>query len=280
MDIELLKTFLEVHRTRHFGHAGDRLFITQSAVSARIRLLEETLGAQVFTRKRNDLQLTPAGNRLLKHAESIVNTWQRARQDTGLEEAYVTSLAVGALFDLWHILLQEWLQRLHTEMTGVALQAEAHPTDALVRRLLDGVLDLAFVFEPPQLPELDAKEIAAINLVMVSTERDRSVEEATAKDYVMVDWGISFALTHARHFPDIPAPATRIGLGNLALTFLLSCDGSAYLPERMIADQLQAGRLHLVVGAPIIDRFAYAIYRSDSDRVELVREALTHMPKG
>lgn len=280
MDIELLKTFLEVHRTRHFGRAADRLFITQSAVSARIHLLEETLGAQVFTRKRNDIQLTPAGNRLLKHADSIVNAWQRARQDTGLEEAYVASLAIGALFDLWQILLQEWLHRLHRELSGVALQAEAHPTDSLVRRLLDGVLDLAFVFEPPQLPELVAKEVAAVNLVMVSTQKDPSVEEATTRDYVLVDWGTSFALSHSRYFPEMPSPATRIGQGSLALAFLLSCGGSGYLPERMIAEHLEAGRLHRVKDAPPIERCAHAIYRPDTDRVELIREALARVPEG
>jgi DNA-binding transcriptional LysR family regulator len=66
MDIDLLKTFLEVYRTRHFGRTAENLYLTQSAVSARIRLLEETLGVPLFTRTRNDIQLTPAGTRLLK----------------------------------------------------------------------------------------------------------------------------------------------------------------------------------------------------------------------
>ena len=45
MDIDLLRTFVEVSSTRHFGKAAQNLFVTQSAVSARIRLLERTLGA-------------------------------------------------------------------------------------------------------------------------------------------------------------------------------------------------------------------------------------------
>jgi len=277
VDIELLKTFLAVHRTGHFGQAADRLFITQSAVSARIRLLEETLGLQVFTRKRNDIRLTPAGNRLLKHAETIVNAWQRARQDTGLDEDYTASLAVGALFDLWHILLQDWLYRLRREMPGVALIAEAHPTEGLVRRMLDGVLDVAFVFEPPQFPELMVKEVAAVNLVMVSTEPDRSVPEALAGDYVMVDWGASFARSHSKLFPDMRTPAVRMGLGSLALDFLRCCGGSGYLPERMVAEPLQRGELHPVNGAPAVERFAYALYRSDSERDVLIRKALGHL---
>jgi hypothetical protein len=68
----LLVTFLELARTRHFGKAAEHLFVTQSAVSARIRLLEATLGVALFTRKRNDIRLTRAGERLQRHAETIV----------------------------------------------------------------------------------------------------------------------------------------------------------------------------------------------------------------
>ena len=56
MDIQLLRTFLELDRTRHFGKAAEILSVTQSAVSARIRLLEETLGVPLFIRRRNEIQ--------------------------------------------------------------------------------------------------------------------------------------------------------------------------------------------------------------------------------
>ncbi|WP_351060278.1 LysR family transcriptional regulator, partial [Psychrobacter sp. TB20-MNA-CIBAN-0197] len=53
MDIDLLKTFVEVVRTRHFGKAAENLYITQSAVSFRIRQLEQGLGVNLFIRQRN-----------------------------------------------------------------------------------------------------------------------------------------------------------------------------------------------------------------------------------
>ena len=53
VDTELLKTFLEVSRTRHFGRAAEALYLTQSAVSFRIRQLENQLGVNLFTRHRN-----------------------------------------------------------------------------------------------------------------------------------------------------------------------------------------------------------------------------------
>ncbi len=61
MDTELLKTFLEVSRTRHFGRAAEALYLTQSAVSFRIRQLENQLGVNLFTRHRNNIRLTSAG---------------------------------------------------------------------------------------------------------------------------------------------------------------------------------------------------------------------------
>lgn len=74
MDTELLKTFLEVSRTRHFGRAAEALYLTQSAVSFRIRQLENQLGVNLFTRHRNNIRLTSAGDKLLPYAETLMNT--------------------------------------------------------------------------------------------------------------------------------------------------------------------------------------------------------------
>ncbi|MGF1808122.1 LysR family transcriptional regulator, partial [Aliivibrio sifiae] len=71
MDTDLLKTFLEVTKTRHFGRAAEHLFLTQSAVSFRVRQLESQLGNPLFTRQRHNVQLTAAGERLLPYAEAI-----------------------------------------------------------------------------------------------------------------------------------------------------------------------------------------------------------------
>ena len=274
MDIDLLKTFIEVHRARHFGRAARQLFLTQSAVSARIRLLEERLGVQLFNRKRNDIQLTPAGTRLLKYAENMVITWERARQEVCLEPQFTESLAIGALVDLWDILLQEWLHRVHATLTSVALRAEAHTTEVLIRKVLDGVLDLAFVFEPPSLPDLVVRETAQVELVMVATRRGQRVDEALQDDYVMVDWGVAFEMSHARHFPDAPAPALHMGLGIQALRFLLRRGGAAYLAGSSVRTQSSPGHLWPVEGAPVIERSVYALYRTSSAREVLIERVL------
>jgi len=281
MDTDLLRTFLEVSRTRHFGRAAENLFLTQSAVSARIRQLEEALGVTVFTRTRNDIQLTPAGVRLTKYAESILNTWNRARQDAALKAEDRESLAVGAMFSLWDIVLQDWMIRVHRERPALLLQAEAGSQDVLVRKLLDGVIDLAFMWEPPQMAELELAEIGQIRLVLVSTEPGLTCAQAIQANYIKVDWGQSFAVAHARHFPDLPSPALQVGLGRMALAFLLNGAGSAYLAEPMVHEHLAAGRLHLVSDAPVIDRAFHAVYpHAIVQRRALISELLGQLRQG
>ena len=80
VDSELLKTFLEVSRTSHFGKAAETLYLTQSAVSFRIRQLETQVGADLFTRPRNNIQLTEAGERLVPYAEKLMETWLLAKK--------------------------------------------------------------------------------------------------------------------------------------------------------------------------------------------------------
>lgn len=277
MDISLLKTFLELNRTRHFGKAAKGLFLTQSAISARLKLLEDQLGVILFTRDRNNILLTPAGTRFQKHAENIVNAWNRAVQETALEDESKTLLSVGAVHNLWDTGLQEWIHFLHTHFPTIALRVEAHSQDMLLRFLNEGALDIGFMFESPLINELVVKEIGVLQLILVSTHQNLTPAQAVrATDYVMVDWGTVFSSTQAHLFPDMPPPNVRLGLGKMGLRFLLSCGGSAYLAEPMVQEYLDSGTLFKVDGAPIIQRKMYVAFKQDASRQAVINDILTY----
>ncbi len=162
MDIDLLRTFLEVNRTRHFGRASQNLFITQSAISIRIKQLEETLGVRLFSRKRNDIQLTPAGKRFLKGAESLISLWEETRKSVVMDEASQPILIIGAQASLWDSYLPYWVETLRRDFSQLAIRCETHGRDALVQGLLGKTLDVGFMFEPPKLKELLTKEVIAV----------------------------------------------------------------------------------------------------------------------
>jgi len=276
VDTQLLKTFLEVYRTRHFGQAADNLHLSQSAVSARIRLLEEELGVSLFTRDRNNIQLTAAGQKLLRHAESITTAWAQVRQEMAMGENGPELLSVAAVPSLWDIALQNWVHWVYAECPEVGLIAEAHSTETLLRKLLEGSIDLGFLFDAPQTPELMVAETIPVPLIMVSSQPGLTADQAVKGNYVMVDWGTSFAITHARHFPDMATPRARVGLGRMAKALLLARGGAAYLAEAMVRNQLAEKRLYRVEGAPVIQRVAYGVYPVTCGRRHLIEKTLSY----
>jgi DNA-binding transcriptional LysR family regulator len=273
MDLELLRTFLEVSRTRHFGEAAEALHLTQAAVSARIKQLETVLGVRLFDRLRRDIRLTPEGNRLLRHADVLISGWRKARQEVGYGRSG-QQLSVGGSLRLWDVLLQDWFHHLRRQQPQLALIAESHSPEILTRRLLDGLLDLAFMLEPAQLEVLQIEQIGQIELVLVGSGADIGVDAVLADDYLMVDWGLAHALEHRRLFPDAPEPRVRVSQAKMALSHLVDIGGYAYLPLRMVAALLASEKLHIIRDAPTIKRQVYCTYPLRSAKLELIRQSL------
>ena len=268
-----MRTFLEVERVRHFRKAADELFITQAAVSSRIKLLEGMLGVDLFTRQKRQIDLTPQGHRFKRYAERLIAEWRKARHDVSLGEANA-QLSVGGTYRVWEGGMQEWVHDIHRKYPELALILESHTPETLVRRLLDGQLDLGFIMEPPQIDLLEINEVAELELRMVSTKPELGVDTAMGDGYIMIDWGLSFALQHRRLYPDAQEAIFRIANASAALDFLLEFGGAAYIASREITEELKNGELHLVQGAKPIKRSIYAIYPVRSARAELIEEVV------
>lgn len=176
---------------------------------------------------------------------------------------------------LWDVRLQEWVHRVHSAIPDLALILEAYGHDRLLRRMIDGALDMVFLYEPPQLEEFMIDQIADISLIMVSNIPNQTAEQALS-DYIMVDWGEMHALQHSRYFPNAPVPAQRISQGTIALNFMLVCGGAAYLAEQSVLPLLERGSLHRVDDAPLIRRSAFAVYPRRSGRLELIKQVVAY----
>lgn len=273
MDLELLRTFLELNRTRHFGRAAEALFVTQAAVSSRLKSLESQLGVTLFERSRREMRLTPEGGRLIRHSERMIASWRTARQDVSLAHA-TEQLVIGGSLRLWDVLLQRWLHDLRRTYPKLAIIAESQSPDLLTRKLIDGTLDVAIMLEPAQLDIMQVREIATIDFILVSGTEGISLDVALKQNYVFVDWGLSFGLDHRRTFPDAAESMTRVSHAKMALEYISSIGGSAYLPRRMISRDVELGLLYEVAEAPVFTRQAYATFPVRSVRHKLIEKSL------
>lgn len=270
MDTELLRTFLEVSRTRHFGRAAENLYLTQSAVSARVRQLEQLLGAELFTRTRNNIRLTSSGDRLLPHAEAALNAWERGRQAVALPADSVASVSLAAPPSLWDCRGLQALGRLRKTMPELALRAETHGDGSLVRRLLELQVDLILCYDPPKRYDVEVRDLSTLSLILVSGEPGMTVTQALEGNYLFVDWGTSFFVQHTAAFAGMPAPRLHAGSGRLALDLLLAEGGAVYLPQPIVDPYLDQGSLFQVAGAPVFERGVHLAYRRESPDVALL----------
>lgn len=278
MKIELLKTFLEVSRTLHFRLASEALFITQSAVSARIKLLEDELGVLLFDRSQKHLKLTPEGHRLIKHANELIFMWQKTKQDVAITESQSQQLVVGSMMSIWDIILQDWLQKIHRNIDDIGLLTNTYNPMELRKSVLNRIVDIAFLFEPPFVEELVTEKVATVPLHLVSTERSDTSEAFSLDNYIMVDYGESVNAQHLREFQDAPPAKHFMSQPRVALNFILEAGGSAYLPRQMTFEHVQANKLFIIENAPIYSREIFAIYLAKSQKADLIRQALQLFP--
>jgi DNA-binding transcriptional LysR family regulator len=263
MDIELLRTFLEVKNTRHFGKAAENLYLTQAAVSARIKQLESIIGGPLFTRFRNNLQLTVTGERLINHADTILIAWERAKQDVSIKKRQKHVFSLGGTSGLWDLLLQDVLHSIHQNIPLMPLRAVAHEPEILIRHLMERTLDLALIYEPAKLTDIVSIALTPAELILVSSQADLSANDVMHTDYVAVDWGQSFQSHFSQIFPDAAAPILQTSLAKIGLDFIHQYGGSAYLPYHMVEADLD-NRLFQIPDAPVISRQIYACHHKDN----------------
>lgn len=267
MNTDLLRTFLEVAKTRHFGHAADNLYLTQSAVSSRIRQLEETVGVPLFTRQRNNILLTPSGERLLPHAENMLVAWQVALQEVGAPPNQSMQLTLGGTSNLWDTFLQSVLPQLAGRFPNLYIRTEINSSQELTRALLAGRVDIITVLDPPTNVDLEARRIGGLELMMVASSPNLHIEDIPNIGHVFVDWGTAFNLEQARLFNEPVAPSLHTGQAHIALEFLLSHGGAAFLPTALVTPSLDHGLLFAIEDAESATQDVHLVFSKASEKL-------------
>ncbi|HEX6604184.1 MAG TPA: LysR family transcriptional regulator [Sphingomicrobium sp.] len=273
MDIVAARTFLEIVKTGSFVRAAANLHVTQTAVSARVRVLEDQLDRQLFVRNKAGAKLTPAGEHFLRYATTLVQLWERARHDVAMPVGRENVVTVGGEHSLWDPLLLDWLVWMRRECGDVAIRAHIDVPERLVDQVQEGMLDLAVVYAPPLRTGVVAELLLNEALVAVTTDTDG---DGATENEVFVDWSSEFRANHHSAFPDAPSPVLSVNHGPLALDYILTVGGSGYFRMEAVRPHLESGRLHLVPRKP---RFSYSIYalysaKADERLIERVRNGL------
>ncbi len=276
-DLESLRCFEAAARHLNFRLAAERVALSPTAFSDRIRKLEEDLGATLFERTTRHVSLTPAGLRMLPHVRRLLDDAHRLRQVVTDVTATPYELMVGTRFELGLSWLVPALAPLQAQRPERTLHLRFGDSADLLTAVKTGTADCAVTsvrltapgLEYAPLHEEDYAFVAAPHLPPLLNPED-------ARDHTLLDAHADLPLF--RYLLDANPPAAwsfgRVEhLGTIAAIRHRAREGAgvAVLPRYYVTDDLAAGRLTvLMADVPLLtDRFRL-LWRRDHP----LREAL------
>lgn len=257
MQLELIETFLDLCDTKSFNRTADKLGVTQSTVSGRVRALEASLGRTLFTRSRAGTELTLEGLQFEPHARALRHSWNEAVHATRATGTAAMRLRIGMQHDLTGSMIGSWVRGFRAALPDTAFYIEADYSPAMSSDLLVGALDFAMMYTAKVHPDIHYETLGEIVYRMVSTRTDRMAGVGVA-DYILTNFSPAFAATHAGLHPELSGAAVSSGQSTAVAGLMLSMGGSAYVIGEMAQEMVAAGQCRLVADAPVITQTVFA----------------------
>jgi DNA-binding transcriptional LysR family regulator len=256
MDIRFLVTFMEVAQTRHFGKAAENLYLTQSAVSARIKQLEEYFNSALFIRNRNSLQLTAAGEKLLPFATTLADTLEQAR--AAMNEEGIQYLSIACTPNAWDIYLKQGLDVVNSHLKDVSIRAEICNSEQLSRLVHEHSIDLALTTVPFKSDDVEILELSESMLSLYCSVA--LVEKPLEHLNISLDWGIKINEVIEKIYPELKKADMRTGSLQVALNYLSTNKSAIILPEEIAQCLVSKGELMMLESLAPLSVKVYLIY--------------------
>lgn len=256
MDIRFLVTFMEVAQTRHFGKAAENLYLTQSAVSARIKQLEEYFNSALFVRNRNSLQLTAAGEKLLPFASSLAATLEEAR--AAMNEESIQYLSIASTNNAWDMYLKQNLDEINEHLDHVSFRAEICSQEQLSRMVHEHSIDLALTTLPFKSDDVEILELSESSLSLYCSVA--ITEQPLEHLNIALDWGQKVNDALEKNYPEIKKASMRTSSLQVALSYLSTNKSAIILPEKIAENLVNTGELRELESLTPLTVKCYLIY--------------------
>jgi DNA-binding transcriptional LysR family regulator len=171
MDLESLRLFVDLDETKSFSKTAERHFVSQSAVSQRIRGLETEFGHTLVERGkgRPGATFTEAGARLLAGARDLIARMDALKRELAeLNDGVAGSLRVATVYSIGLHVLPPGLSTFYAAYPLVNVRVEYLRTDRIYDALLAGAIDLGIVACPRATPQIEVVPLAGELMVVIA----------------------------------------------------------------------------------------------------------------
>ena len=149
MTLNELKFIVALAKARNFRKAAEACFVSQPALSFAVKKLEEELGVLLFERNRNEVSITPIGERVIEQATLAIEEANRVKEIAKQGNNQLAgALKLGVIYSVGPYLLPEIIPILRNTAPEMPLIVEENITSNLETQLRNGVIDVAIIALP------------------------------------------------------------------------------------------------------------------------------------
>jgi len=256
MDFDQLTTFVQVSKLKSFSKAGQKVFRSQSAVSAQIRQLEQAYHAKLLDRSAKSVELTPAGEVLFEFAERLLRLRDESMQVVADRGNVVQGpVAFGANEATCLYLLPDILAEFQRRYPLVQISIYRNFSHKILQRLEEGSLDLGIVTLPLKSPNLKMHTINRDRLrFMVSAKNPMAqrshvtLEEIASSPLIFPKTGYTRQVLDKLFRPYRSRLRISMELPSIGMikTFVAADVGISIISESFARDQVKSGEVKLL----------------------------------
>lgn len=275
MLLSQLEAFVEAARRGNVSRAADALFLTQPALSARLKGLEAELGVELLIRSKRGVRLSDAGQEFLPYAQRALDAVADGRQFVAeVARGGRGRLAIGAAPSVSTSVLPSMLTRFRVEHPNVQLVVRTGHSEEILEMVLREQVEVGLVRELRH-PEIAATPLYEDELVLVvepshpfARRRRLKVADFASEHLILFDRTSTYhelTSTMFREAGVVPRGVMELDTIDAAKKMVEQGLGVALLPHTAVAEELRSGHLATakLADAEPIRRSIVAVRRRD-----------------
>jgi DNA-binding transcriptional LysR family regulator len=197
MDLDNLKTFIEVARLASFSRAAEKVLRSQPAVSAQIRQLEQEYGQRLLDRSAKSVRLTPAGEVVFNYATQLLALQAKSLQAVAEQDGVRSgTLSIGANEGTFLYVLPKVLAKYHKQFPKVKISVYRSFTHKVAEKVEEGTVDLGVLTMPVKSPSLEVLPVFRDRILLMVgpasplfKKKSATLEELAAQPIILPKTG-------------------------------------------------------------------------------------------
>ena len=288
--LDYYRFFYETARHSSFSTAAKELFISQSAISQSISLLEKDLGTKLFNRSRRGVNLTNEGLLLFQKIESAMKSIEQG--ETLLAQlqhldSVILKIAAGDTITSHYLL--PYLEQFHSQYPEIRIEMVSSYSSNMLQQIKEGGAELAFINLPAVDNELFIEPCFKIHDIFICGTEQKLKDKYSWKEIAAMPLLLLETHSNSRRYLDEAfrkkqitlKPQIEVAVHDLLIRFASINLGTACVVEEFSAEALKTGAIQKIpLDPPMEPRSIGCAYLKHSTLSHAAKAFLALIKKG